>query len=355
MSDTIDIPQDAGQEVIVPSDALHALLVKMFVTKGMYEADAKTGASRLVEADLRGIHSHGSRAVSRYFEAMDKGQIDPRATVLTVTETPAMAVLDGGTGLGHVASTKAMELAIKMAGEVGTGTVAVRHSQHYGAASVYALMAVGAGMIGYTTTSTGPATVAPFGGRQPATANNAFAWGVPARGGAPFVLDMACGISSWGKVETLGIYGKPVPEGWALDEHGEPTTDAAQAKTMLPTAGARGYGLAFLSSVLAGPLVGARMPIHKTWEVATDGSEHFFYVIDPAQFGAGDVFHEEIAAAVADIRALDPAEGFDRVCIPGELEWERARDWQQNGIPLHRDHAQKLVDLCNDMGLDVPW
>jgi ureidoglycolate dehydrogenase (NAD+) len=353
--DTIDVPQDSGQEVVVQADALQAMLVKMYVSKGMFAAEAELGAARLVEADLRGIHSHGSRSIWRYLEAMDAGSMDSRAEVLTVTETPAMAVFDGGKGLGHVASTKAMQLAIEKAREVGTGTVAVKRSQHFGAASVYTLMAIEAGMIGYCTTNTGPATVAAYGSRQPAVANNAFSWGVPTRTGAPFVLDMACAVSSWGKVESLKMYGQSLPQNWALDEEGNATLDPALAKTLLPSAGARGYGLAFLSSVLAGSLVGGMMPFHKTWSIAVDGSEHFFYVIDPSRFGDTNAFYDETESTIAEIRALSPAEGFDRVRIPGEMEWERSRQWKQDGIPIHRNHAQKLEELAAGMEIAVPW
>ena len=355
MTDTLDIPIDPKQEIIVPAQALADLMVQMLVAKGMYAVEAEIGAARLLEADLRGIHSHGSRAIGRYLAAMDTGEIDPRATVLTVTETPAMAVLDGGTGLGHVAATRGMMLAIEKARQVGTGTVAIRHSQHYGAASVYALMAAQAGMISFNTTSTGPATVAAYGSRTPATANNAFAWGAPTRSGPPFILDAACAVSSWGKVESLGLYGRPIPEGWALDAEGRLTTDPKAAKTLLPFAGARGYGLAFLSSVLAGPLVGARMPLHKSWSVAADGSEHFFYAIDVAQFVEPDKFYGELEATMNDIRALSPAEGFDKVRLPGELEWERAERWRREGIPLHRDHVGQLETLARSMKLDMPW
>ena len=147
---------------------LEALMVRMLTHKGMYEAEARIGAARLIEADLRGIHSHGSRSLWRYLEAMDTGGIDPRAQVVTERETPAIAVLNAGKGLGHVAATKAMQLAIEKARTVGTGTVAIRQGQHYGAASVYALMAVEAGMIGFSTTSTGTASVAAYGSRKPA-------------------------------------------------------------------------------------------------------------------------------------------------------------------------------------------
>jgi ureidoglycolate dehydrogenase (NAD+) len=355
MTETLDIPADASQEVVVPADQLMHLMVRMLKAKGMYEAEARIGAARLLEADLRGIHSHGSRSIWRYLDAMDEGGIDPRTEVLTVRETPAMAVLDGGKGLGHVAATKGMELAIKKAREVGTGTVAVRRGQHYGAASVYALMAVEAGMIGFTTTSTGPATVAAYGSRRPATANNAIAWGLPTRSGAPFILDMACATSSWGKVESLKLYGRELPAGWALDAAGNPTQDPKAAKILLPFAGARGYGMAFLASALTGALVGGRMPLHKTTNVAADGSEHFFYAIDIQQFVEPDRYYSELDSTMAEIRELPPANGFDRVRLPGELEWERAQRWKRDGIPFHRDHVQKLEEIAAALKLPVPW
>jgi ureidoglycolate dehydrogenase (NAD+) len=355
MTETLDIPSDPSQEIVIAADGLEALMVRMLTHKGMYEAEARIGAARLIEADLRGIHSHGSRSIWRYLEAMDAGGIDPRAQIIIERETPAIAVLNAGKGLGHVAATKAMQLAIQKARAVGTGTVAIRQGQHYGAASVYALMAVEAGMIGFSTTSTGAASVAAYGSLKPATANNALAWGVPTRSGAPFVLDMACGVSSWGKVESLRMYGRKLPPGWALDADGNPTDDPAAAKTLFPFAGARGYGMAFLSSVLAGCLVGGRMPLHKSKNFTVDGSEHFFYAIDISQFVDLDAFYHELESTTSDIRALPPAEGFDAVRLPGEHEWERSQRWRREGIPLHRDHVKKLEELAADMKLPVPW
>jgi LDH2 family malate/lactate/ureidoglycolate dehydrogenase len=355
MHETPDVPSDREQEILVQPGALQELLVKMFVRKGMFAVEADIAAARLVEADLRGIHSHGSRAAPRYLKAMDFGDIDPRGQVLTVASTPAMAVLDGGRALGHVPSTKAMQMAIEMARAVGTGTVAIKNSQHFGAASVYALMATQAGMIGYCTTSTAGPTVAAYGSRAPATANNAIAWGVPVRSGAPFILDMACAVSSWGKVHSQILYGGQIPPDWALDVAGNPTVDPAAAKILLPAAGARGYGLAFLSSVLAGPLVGGKMPIHKRGGVEQEGSEHFFYAIDISKFVDPEVFYAELEQSLADIRALPPAEGFDKVRLPGELEWERAERWRREGIPLHRDHLRDLAEMAESMKFSVPW
>lgn len=355
MPETPDYPHDITQEVLVPAAGLKELLTKLLVKKGMFAAEAQVAAARLVEADLRGIQSHGCRMVPRYLKAMDEGNIDPRGQVLKLTVTPAIAVLDGGRVLGHVAATKAMQMAIEMARSVGTGTVAVKNSQHFGAASVYTLMAVQAGMIGFCTTSTAHATVAAYGSLQPATANNALAWGAPTRTGPPFVLDMACAVSSWGKIYAEKFYGGVIPGGWALDEAGQPTTDPAEAKTLLPAAGARGYGLAILSSILAGTLVGGKMPIHKTRGVEAEGSEHFFYAIDISKFTDLDTYYAEMDQSLADIRALPPAPGFDRVRIPGELEAERAAQWAETGIPLHREPLQELADLAAKYKIPLPW
>lgn len=355
MPEIPDYPVDPSQEIVVQAEPLKALLVALYVKKGMFKAEADMAASRQIEADLRGIQSHGSRATPRYLTAMDLGDIDPRGQMQVVTRTPAIAVIDGSRNLGHVASTKAMQMAIEMAKAVGTGTVAVRNSQHFGAASVYSLMAADAGMIGYCTTSTGKATVAAYGSRKPATANNAFAWAAPVKSGAPFCLDMACAVSSWGKVQALGMYGRKIPEGWALDAEGNPTDDPAVAKILLPAAGARGYGLAFLSSVLAGPLVGSKMPLHKGNNPEAAGSEHFFYAIDVRQFCEPEEYYSEIERTIADIQGLPTQPGFDRVTLPGAIEWERANKWRTDGIPLHNDHVRELTEVAAKMKVAVPW
>ncbi len=355
MSETVATSRNSEQAIVVPVDALNELVMTVFVKKTMYPADAELGSQRLIEADLRGIHSHGTRALKSSLEAIDTGDIDPRAHVLTLNDTPAMAVLDGGKGLGHVVASRGMKLAIDKARAIGTGTVAVRNGQYFGAASVYVLMAVNEGMIGYCTTSSGPATVAAYGSRQPATANNAIAWGVPTRSEAPFILDMDCAVSSWEKVGSLKKYGETLPDGWALDKDGNQTADPAAAKTLNPAAGARGYGLAFLSSVLAGPLVGGKMPFHKTRSPVREVSEHFFYAIDPSYFGETDEFYERLETAMTDIRALEPADGFDKVRLPGDLEWEQSERWKRDGIPLQRDHVQMLDKLAHRLKIDVPW
>ncbi|MBC8290110.1 MAG: Ldh family oxidoreductase [Planctomycetes bacterium] len=352
---TPDIPRDASQEVTVAADQLRQLVKTVLIRKGMFEAEADIAADRMVEADLRGIFSHGSRCLPKYCSAMDDGDIDPRALEIPpLCDTPAIAVIEASGGLGHVAATRGMELAIEKAREVGTGSVSIKKGQHFGAAAVYVQLAIDAGMIGFCTTSTGTATVAAFGSREPGTANNALAWGFPTSSGAPFILDMAVAEASWGKIETRGMYGLPIPAGWALDENGDETTNASAAKTLLPASGARGFGLAFVCSALTSSLIGRRSPIRKVANPFGPGSDHFFYAIDPKQFGKPDGFLDDMDATAEQIRSLSPAEGFDKVRLCGELEWERARAWSQEGIPMHRDSVEKLTEFAKSLGCERP-
>lgn len=351
---TVDVPQDASQEIVVPVPALKQLIITLLVRKGMFEVEATIAADRLVESDLRGIHSHGSRCLKKYIEAMDAGDIDPRAMMMTAVDTPAIAVIEASAGLGHVGATRAMELAIKKARAVGTGTVIVKKGQHFGAAACYVMMAIQEGMVGFCTTSTGTATVAAYGSRQPGTANHAIAWGIPTKSGFPYILDMAVAESSWGKIETMGMYGLPIPLGWALDESGNDTTNAKAAKTLLPTAGARGSALGFVCAALCSGIIGRKTPMHKVKNPFGPGSDHFFYVIDPSHFGAKEKFLAEMDATISDMRALSPADGFDKVRVAGELEWERTQKWLANGLPLHREHVQSLTELCQSLKCELP-
>jgi L-2-hydroxycarboxylate dehydrogenase (NAD+) len=353
-SATTDIPRDPDQEIAVPVDVLKRLIVTVLVRKGMFEVEADIVAARMTEADLRGIHSHGSRTLVRYVSAIDAGDIDPRAISITACETPAIAVIEASGGMGHVAATRGMELAITKARAVGTGTVVIKKGQHYGAAGVYTMLAAQEGMIGFSTTSTGTATVAAYGSSQPGTANNAVSWAIPTGSGAPFVLDTAIAESSWGKIESLGMFGLPITPGWALDENGAETTDASAAKTLLPMSGARGSGLGFVASALTSALIGRRNPIHKVPSPYGPGSDHFFQAIDPSHFGAPDRFIKEIDATIASIKELAPAEGVDQVRVAGELEWERSAQWLTAGIPFHRDQVSSLAEVCTSNRCDLP-
>ncbi len=355
MSEYPEYPHDPAREILVPGEALQTLLAEMFIKQSVFAFDAETAAARMVEADERGFHSHGCRMMEWYLGGLNEGHIDPRGQVLTLTETVAMAALDGSRALGQVAATKAVQLAIEKARAVGTGTVTVSNSHHLGAAGVYVQLAVNAGMIGFCTTSSGRASVAAYGSKGRATSNHAQAWGIPVQAGAPILLDMSCAKASWGKIHALGLYDLPIPGGWTLDEEGEPTTDADKAKILMPAAGPKGFGLGLVSGILAGALEGGRLPIARKRGAMPDGSQHFFSVIDPEKFVEPDRFHARIQEAVTAIHNLEPAPGFERVRLPGERQWESLNRAKQEGVRVHHRDAETLKSLATPMGLTVPW
>lgn len=355
MSEPIDYPVDPCQEILVPFERLESLIAEMFVKKSVFAVDARMAAARMVEADARGLHSHGCRMMKYYLGGFDQGHIDPRGQVLTMMETAAMAALDGSRALGQVAATKAMQLAIEKARAVGTGTVTVKNSHHLGAAGVYAQLAVDQGMIGFCTTSTGRASVAGYGTHQRATSNHAQAWGIPVKSGAPILLDMATAKASWGKINALGQYGLPIPADWALDEQGQPTTDANSAETLLPAAGPKGFGLGLVSGILAGALEGGRLPISRKREAMLEGSQHFFYVIDPEKFTELDRFYVRIEEAIKALHDLQPAPGFERTRLPGERQWEELHRAKERGVRVHHKDAETLKSLATGMSVNVPW
>jgi LDH2 family malate/lactate/ureidoglycolate dehydrogenase len=355
MVEFVDFPSDPAQETVVPIDPLKSWIARIFERIGMYGFEADVVAARMIDADLRGDLAHGCRMTKSLLDAMDTGDIDPRAEMVTVSETPAMAVVDAGDGMGQVAATRGMQKAIQKAKDVGTGTVVIKRSRHFGAAAAYVQLAIDAGLIGFCTTSPAGATVAAYGSQQPATADNAFAWGIPTRAGAPFVLDTACAAASWSKIRSLALYGQPLPLGWAIDADGRETQDPRSAATLLPCNSPCSFGLALLYSALAGPLVGGRMPIHKKQSLLRGPSEHFFYAIDVSKFVEPDKFYDRLESAMEEIRNLPPAVGFDRVRLPGEREWERAQHCRQAGLPLHRDTLAELTDLGRTRNTPVPW
>lgn len=350
-----EYPRDPAQEQRLPVDQLREFTQQILIKNRMFPGDAQTASARMIESDLRGIDSHGTRALKRYLPAMQACDIDPRAEVVVEIDTPAIAVLNGGSGLGHVASTQAMQLACEKAATVGIAAVVLRKSHHYGCCGAYALLAAEQNMIGYTTTSAGLPNVIAYGSTEGGETNHGFAWAAPLPGRDPFVLDTAVAESAWGKIESLGMYGRTIPEGWALDAEGNPTTDPGMAALIFPMSGPVGFGLGLVSSLLTGGLAGGKWAIEKTRNSNVEGAEHFFQAIDLSKFVELDKYNARASSAIEKLKALPPAEGFDQVCYPGEREGERMRDSEENGVPLHRKHVTLLEELAVQHKVAIPW
>ncbi|MBE3581924.1 MAG: Ldh family oxidoreductase [Thermoanaerobacteraceae bacterium] len=325
---------------------------------GVGEEAARLLCDTLVQANLRGVDSHGVTRMGIYVERIRRGLVDPRGEPEIIRDTPAVALMDARNTLGQVASYWAMRLAIEKAKAVGTGMVGVRGSNHFGAAAYYTMCALKEDLIGIAL-SNAPATMAPWGARAPYMGTNPLSVAVPAKGRLPIVFDMATSIVARGKIILAAQKGESIPEGWAMDAEGRITTDAEKALegAVLPFGGAKGSAIAILIDVFAGILTGAAFGPHigdlyRNLE-GRQNLGHVFAAVDPGVFGDTDEFKNRIAQMIDEIKGLPPAYGVEEVLLPGEIEFRTAERRRREGIPLEPEVEEMLRGLGREFG--VPW
>lgn len=326
----------------------NAWLTDVFQKCGMPTDAASRLAHGVVDPAVRGIDSHGLIRIPQYVENLVSGAVNPTANMSWVIEAGAIAVLDADRGSGHVAMSIAMERAIQMAHDAGIGAVSVRNSSHFGAAATYASMASAHHCIGMVFTNGSPVMV-PYGGRQAKLSNNPIAISAPGGDKPDVVSDFAMSMGAGGKIRLARMKGEQIPEGWALDKDGNPTTDPAAATggLLLPIAGHKGYAFAFMSEILAGVLSGSAMAsavirqgVASIGQVVEDrpksgpGRGHFCIAINVEAFMPIDEFGSRIGSLIDEMHSTPTLAGFDRVLVPGELETETSARRLADGIPV---------------------
>ena len=329
---------ETGSERVVASADLHRWVAAIFVAAGMSEADAALVADTLVRADLRGIHSHGTMRVPEYMAKLTGGGVDPRGRPSLLHERGGALVVNGGNAMGQVVAGFAMGQAIARARETGVAVAAVRGSNHCGALDYWVLQAVRAGMAGIAATNALP-TMAPWGGVDKIVGMNPLAVGFPGGREPPVVLDIAFGATAHGKMRIYKQKGAPIPEGWAFDSEGRPTTDvdAALAGLIQPVGGHKGIGLAIMSGMLSTLLSGAAYgtELGNMIDGPRPGHDgHVFIALDIAAFQPAERVRERVDAISRQVQ--DGRRGADatRLYPPGLLESEFEARRLAEGIPL---------------------
>lgn len=318
---------------------LETLCVEILTKRGVPSEDARTTAETQVHADLRGVHSHGARAIAGYASQIDSGSINPTPDIRVLAEGGSYVHLDGDRGLGQVVSNNATTRAIEKAKQNGIGFALVRNSNHYGAAAYYAIRSAESDTVGFNCTGGRKLSgnMAAYGSIEPVLGNYPFAYGIPAGDEHPVILDMATGVVAAGKVSMALARGESIPEGWALTKEGLPTTDPAEGSIIVPL-GPKGSGLSVVMNMIGGILGGAGFPDRERFG-------HFFIAIDVAAFGDAGLFKAEIDERIASIRAAKRAPDVDRVFYPGEPEWFTYENRLATGIPLLPSHLADLEAL----------
>lgn len=343
--------------VTVDADALTRLAADIFEALGVAEEPARYVAASLVDADLEGIASHGVMLLPMYVARLRAGSVSTAPAGRVVLDRDAVGVIDAENALGQLTARQAVALAAAKAKRYGLGAVAVRNGFHFGAAGRFALDLAAAGCVGIVMCNTRPLLPAP-GGAEALVGNNPIAIAVPVAGeGPPALLDMATSASAMGKIRRAAAAGNPIPPDWATDADGSPTTDPAAAigGMLLPAAGPKGFGLAFMIDVICGALSAGAMgdevrPLYGDPSMSYRCA-HFFLALDAAHFRDLDELGSEVRAAVERVRVSPRAAGVERVMSPGEPAW-RARRTNAGRCRLDAATWRDLHALAAELGVE---
>jgi LDH2 family malate/lactate/ureidoglycolate dehydrogenase len=343
----------------VPAARLQEVVETIFRAAGQIPEHARIAAGSLVDADLNGTHSHGSRLTAHYLPQLLVGAINPRPDIRISRDEDATALIDGDAGMGHITGTLAMEKAIGKAAALGIGVVGVGNSTHFGAAGRYAAMALAHDMVGFATTNS-PPCLPPTGGVTPRVGNNPVAYAIPSGAEPPIILDMALSVVARAKISMAQQANQKIPLDWAFDAGGHPTDDptVALGGMLAAIGGYKGFGLAVVMDVLCGIMTGSDFGPHLGKQddpTRHENAGHFFIAIDVGRFRPVDEFKARTDQMIREIRESTRREGVERIYLPGEIEWRRRQERLAEGIPLPAgtladiERAAKMLDLSIDL------
>ena len=341
----------------VPWKELLEVCASSFKASGMSEEDAHLLADTLVVADLGGTHSHGVMRVREYVKKLRVDGVDPKGRPTIAKDSGACLVVDGGNSMGQIGAHFAMTEVVARAKKQGISAAGVRGSNHCGAMGYYALQAAQGDMIGVATTNALP-TMAPWGGAERILGINPLGVAIPAKNAHPIVFDAAFSGSSHGKIRIHHQKGLSLPEDWALDSNGRPTTDPAAAidGLLMPIGGHKGTALALvmgiLSSMLSGSAYGTELGNMEDGPNAGEDG-HFMAAIKISAFEDVERFKERVDAAIDEIHSCRLAEGFDRTYAPGEREFLNREAYERDGIPLNQETLADIRAAAEEVGVDV--
>ena len=323
------------QTLLIQPPTLHNFLIQILKPHSLSPEAQTTLINHLIEANLCGIDSHGLQQIIGYDKSLQSGRINPKPQIKIIDERPSLIKIDADAAPGQYAAKVAMEMAIANARKTGIAVVGVTNSNHFGVAGYYTRMAAEMGMIGFATTDTNVVDLAPFGGSVAKLGNNAVSWGIPTGTNQPVIIDMAAGAVSGGKVKHFAYQGLNIPLGWGLTADGKPTNNPQEVAVNIP-ANYKGSGLAFISDLLCGPLLGTATAMFKNKAIhdAANGTGHLFLVMDVAAWTDIKQFEQEVQKALNSLKETPRIEAEEPIYYPGELEIITRKQRLENGIPI---------------------
>lgn len=333
-------------------DKEKALCKKLLCAYGMNEADAEILSDSVAYSDFTGIYSHGLSRFSNYLKRFANGAYTVNAEIGVVSDTGAAAVFDCDNGCGVIAATHVYEKTRERAREYGIAVAAGRRASNIGCGAYFGRMAARDNLILLLCCNT-TRCVAPFGGADSVLGTNPVIVAAPADKQLPLLLDISTTNVAFGKVQAYAREGKALPEGWALDADGRPTTDAKAAMTVLPIAGPKGYGLAVMiemfSALLSGAGYGESVGFASRGEHENTGFS--MIIIDPSKFMPIDEFKKSVDEYILYIKSGKKAENVKEILLPGELEMRRFDEFMKLGCEVTPALQTELADYAVQLGL----
>ena len=343
--------------VVVAHEPLTRFAADLLAATGVPAPNARRVAEDLVEADLRGVRSHGVARLPIYLRRLEEGIVNAVPEIQVREVAPAVAHVDGDNGLGFVVARRAMNEAVDRAKTFGISMVATFNSNHFGIAANYLQQALDSHMAAMVLTNAPPA-MAVWGGKTPLLGTNPIGLAIPG-GETPLLLDMATSMVAKGKIRRAANQGEEIPAGWALDENGQPTTNAADALrgVVLPLGGAKGSGLALmidaLSGVVSGAAFGGEVRNQNTDFEAPQDVGHFFMAFRPDLFLPTDDYSARMNELVVRVRACPRVDGVDAILIPGEPEATAAETARRKGLVFAEKDVAELNEWASKYGIET--
>lgn len=342
---------------MISEKKLKKIIVEILKGYGENEETALLVADCIVKAEMRGISTHGTYFLIPMFQRVKAGMLNLPTKITLIKENKATSIIDGGNGLGQLATRKAMCISIEKAKKYGVALTLIRNTNNIGFLGYYSNFAAKEGMIGFIGCN-GAASMAPWGSYEAFLGANPISISVPAKNEKSIILDMSSSIVARGKIRRASRNKEKIPLGWAIDKEGDPTTDPNEALkgTLLPIAGAKGSALAIIIDIIAGMLSGSRFGLevktfHKVEGVTGIGV--FCMAIDINKFYDLNSFYSMIDSYIRSIKNLKKIKNVSEVYLPGELEFISEQKSQEEGIKLDSPIIDSLNDILEKLGSNL--
>jgi L-2-hydroxycarboxylate dehydrogenase (NAD+) len=333
--------------VLLSADAERRLIADVLRAHGASQAEAGIVAEDVVEADLRGHDSHGLARFGTQVSLIRRGRVQPGTQPRIERESPAALAIDCAGAIGPAAMVHGIDEGIERAQTQGSCAVSLRNHGYIAYLGWYVERGLDHDCL-CLLVSKGGESVHPYGGVQPLLGTNPIAAAIPTAG-EPVLIDMSTSTTSMGRILAAARAAASIPEDWAVDAQGVPTTDPAAARqgALSPLGGAKGYALGLLVEFLAAILPsGDYSAGHGLWSA-------FALVLHIPSFTEATDFRQRASAYVKRLKSSPRAPGVTEILLPGERAYRLRRKRLASGIPHSDEVWQATARLCEETGLDA--